>query len=458
MTRRPLRLDLIIRTSHRKRDGQSPTQQRQQADQCAHAGGHRIVHVHDSGRSESGKTMDRQAVRAAQQRIQQRKTDGIIVGYLDRLGRAPIEESMTFVRELVGDGGVLVAADWGPDPIDLADSNVEDMLVFRLQMNRSQWTKSAARNRLSQRNALAAGKFVGPTPLGYDRVDGKLRPHPTAGRVIRGAYRRAARDGIHAAVDYLAERIPERNWTTDSTRKLLRSRVYLGEVWIWVDGERKVREGAHKRLVEPEDHAAAQSAPRRRRANGDYALTGLVACGECGAGLVGQLQSVRDRQYRRMRCASCARCSIDAAKLETHLRDVVAAAFEDARFRMRFVPGDLDQARQQLEDARAELDAYQVATSARSAAFALGAETREQAVADAQNTYDQIASHAARTTRLPSPEQLSDPRKLALALAVLLDADVAFAVMPGRGPVGDRVKVRTRPALDRDHAAGMLVA
>ena len=130
------RLDLIIRTSERKQDGQSPDQQQQQAGGIAAAGGHRIVAVHDSGASESGKTMERKALQAVRARVRAGETDGIVVGYLDRLGRAPIEETMAFVRELVSDGGVLVAADWGPEPIDLTDPNVEDMLVFRCQMNR----------------------------------------------------------------------------------------------------------------------------------------------------------------------------------------------------------------------------------------------------------------------------------------------------------------------------------
>jgi hypothetical protein len=46
------------------------------------------VLVNNSGKSESGKTMDR----AATERVRAGETDGIIVALTDRFGRAPIEE------------------------------------------------------------------------------------------------------------------------------------------------------------------------------------------------------------------------------------------------------------------------------------------------------------------------------------------------------------------------------
>jgi DNA invertase Pin-like site-specific DNA recombinase len=491
-----LPLDLLIRTSQRKEDAESPAQQRQQADRVCKQGAHRIVYVHDSGGSESGKTMERAALRLIRERVRQGLTAGVVVGYLDRLGRAPIEESMTFVRELVGDGGKLVAADWDAQPIDLADPNVEDMLVFRLQMNRSQWNKAAERYRLSQRNAVAAGKFIGPTPFGFIRREKRLVEHPTFGPIVRRAYRIAALDGLAAAVEYLQKHAPVRPaagkrhearepWNTSSVRRLLESRVYLGESWVWLakgvdlqtvremypdvelqpveDGRtRMVNVHAHTALADPDDFTAALSngTARPRRSNGEYVLSGFVTCGECGAPLVGQLQAVGGRQYRRMRCGACARCSISADGLELYVRDWLAAQLADASFRLQFVPGDLDAARVAVAGAKTELRAFSDKVPATSPVFLSGYELRHHALSVAQVAYDEIVAQTAISERLPSAHELDNPKRVELALSIVTAAGVEIVIRAGRGPiadVSDGGRVSILP-LDRDDRAGMLAA
>jgi hypothetical protein len=320
------------------------------------------------------------------------------------------------------------------------------MLVFRLQMNRSQWNKAKERYALSQRNAIEAGKFIGPTPLGYVRRGGRLQEHPKLGKVIRQAYRRAARDGLHAAMAYLQEEVPERNWTTDSARKVLASRVYLGEAWMWVQENgkraRKVNPAAHAALTTLDDWTAAQVAPRERKRNGEYPLSGIARCATCGGSLVGQLQwTPSERRYRRYRCASkgCGGgSSISADKLEEHVRDTLEAALADSRFRLRFVPGDLDQARETVELAKAEREAYLIRTSALSDGFQAGAEKRDLDVQRAEAAYREVAGQAARSEVLPAAGELHKPGRFARALAVMVDR---IEVRPGRGSVKDRVRI-----------------
>ncbi len=450
----PLRLDLVIRTSQRKKDAQSPAQQRQQADMVCGPGGHTIVAVHDSAQSESGKTMERAALHAVRSRVRAGETDGIVVGYLDRLGRAPIEESMGFVRELVGDGGVLVAADWGPDPIDLTDSNTEDMLVFRMQMNRSQWNKAAERYRLSQRNAVTAGKHVGPTPLGYVRRAGKLYEHPTYGPIVTEVFRIAAVEGLHAAIDFLRVKVPVRPvvgrrkssadpWTTDSVRKLLRSRTYLGESRTGVlhNGD------AHEPLTTLAVWMAAQTTPKQRRPSVDYPLSGIARCATCEGPLVGQLQQVRDYAYRRMRCTNQAcstGCSINHDKLENYVKSRLREALANSDVRDSFRPNGVGDAREALDQAKAELIAYMSnpALSALGDAFVAGAEMRRRAVSDTEAAYTKLAGQDARSELLPSVDELDDPAKFAAALRTMLSRIV---VHPGqRGP---RVPVEFRATL-----------
>src|SRR3954469_279631 len=157
---RPLRLDLPIRTSKRKKEAKSPQQQRDMAYSCAAVNGHEIAMVHDSGRDESGKTMDRTSLNTIMRRVEAGETDGMIVALADRLGRAPIEEAMAYVRRLTG-VGVLVLADMGGVAINLDDPATETNLVVQLQMARQYWLMTANRFQRSQRDAVRAGKWIG---------------------------------------------------------------------------------------------------------------------------------------------------------------------------------------------------------------------------------------------------------------------------------------------------------
>lgn len=440
-----LRLDLIIRTSQRKQDAQSPAQQRQQAEGICLAGGHQIVAVHDSGHSESGKTMDRQSVRAFQERRRAGLTDGVVVGYLDRLGRAPIEESMTFMRELVGDGGVLIAADWNADPIDLTDPNTEDMLVFRMQMNRSQWSKAAQRYKLSQRNAIAAGKWIGKAPLGFVKITsgdekGGLAKHPERWLVVRDCYRIVGRDGPRAGVQFMERMVPERDWDASRLRRVLGSRVYRGEVHFKGFAPNL---DAHPALVTESEWLAAQTDAHERRANGDYPLSHLIHC-ECGADLVGGLQTVRKHgySYRRMRCAACNRCSIRAETLEAYVRAVLENALGDQGFRDEFGVEGLQAAEDALEAAKSERTALTRKIKFSDPDFAAWKAQADADVAAAQADYQRLAVLANESETLPFAHELDDPEAFLRGLRAVAGKGrfvVAYASRGARVAVEDRV-------------------
>src|SRR5262249_21750100 len=135
------------------------------------------------------------------------------------------------------------------------------------------------------------------------------------------AFRRAARQGLHAALAYLEQRCPVRpevgrrkaaqegSWTTSSVRRLLQSRTYLGETSaekVLANGEDAVNRKAHKALTTLEDWTAAEvrCQARARRDNGEYPLTGTAVCAECGQGLHGQRQAIHGRTYPRYRCSN----------------------------------------------------------------------------------------------------------------------------------------------------------
>ena len=436
-----MRLDLIIRTSKRKKDARSPQQQRDLAGAWAQAHGHEIVAVHDSGRDESGKTMDRASIRAARERIRAGATDGVLFALTDRLGRAPIEEAMTFVREL-DRIGYLALADAGGEPVNLREPSAETNLVLQLQMARQQWLVTANRFKQSQRDAIAAGRFVGPTPFGYVRRSGRLYEHEARGPIVRRAFRLAAGPGLHAAVEYLREAAPGRRWDTDSVRRLLASRVYLGESRVEHVDEVLLNERAHDALTTPGDWHAAQSAPRVRRASGDYPLTHVATCAACGAGLIGALQSVHGKRYRRMRCSQVCTGgvgSISADGLEAFVREALREALAGVEFRLGYDGGDVDSAEAALELAESRLARYLEDLETRDevgeVAWRAGRRAHSAAVTSAREALANVAAQSARSERLPAAAELDDPVKFGHALAVIGRLEVAG----GRRPIVDRV-------------------
>lgn len=448
-----MNLDHVIRTSHRKRDALSPNQQREIAASFQRRTGHRVVMTHDSGRSESGKTMDRAALRAVRERVRTGATDGVLVSYLDRLGRAPIEESMTFVRELVGDGGHLFAADWNDEAIDLADPNVEDMLVFRLQMNRSMWNKAAQRQKLNKTDSLAAGKFIGPTPFGYAKTAGRLVPDPVWGPVVTRAFEIAARDGWQAVVEYLQNVAPdERIWRTDMVRKVLANRTYLGEH----AGRGLAGYPGHEPLTDPGTFDLAQHAPRPRETNGEYLLSGYVYC-ECGADLIGQHLRRADRgtELRRYRCQH-GHATANADDLDTLVRAELRDALNDEALRVRFMPAGIDAARTRAQRAVESYKRFLRAGDLEDADFAEVAAERRSARDAAQAEYDALRAHELTSEMLPPSDELDDDDKLRRALRILTRRGLTLRLRASRGqrlPLDARLQMH-----DLDLDSGALVA
>jgi hypothetical protein len=257
-------------------------------------------------------------------------------------------------------------------------------------------------------------------------------------------------------MDHLRRKMPDRDWTTGSTRKLLARRVYLGEV---SSGE-LANEAAHAPLTTPGDWIAAQTPSRGQRRRTAYVLSGLATCAGCGGPMTGQTIFLNGDVSRHYRCGNPGGhrgVSVDADKLEAFVRDELANALGVQAFRVRFAPVGLEEAAGKLEQARAERDAYAAKTSALSDGFQAGAEQRDRAVADAQARYDELAVQSAQAEDLPAANELHKPARFQRALRAAVDRIV---IHPGRGPVADvddggRVELVWK-GLDR--AAGMVAS
>lgn len=375
-------------------------------------------------------------------RVTQREVDGIVVWKFSRFGRSLIESALR-IHKIEEVGGVVESATEGTQ--SKLTRNIM-LAIAEDELDRLTETWADARQR-----AVGRGVWIGAAPLGYVRVEGRLMEDPVTGPVIRESYRRAARDGLHAAMAYLQEMVLDRVWNTDSVRKLLASRVYLGEVR---SGD-LVKVDAHDALTDPKTHTAAQTDPRPRRPNTHYLLSGIATCAECGSGLHGQLQTVRGKTYRRYRCSN-RECqggsSISAETLESHVREILRDALGDHQFVLSMSPEGVQEAEVEVERAEGELSAFVTVVSATSPAFAEGYEVRVQALTEARDRFSEIAGLAARSTTLPAADQLDDPEEFDRALRLVV---ASVPVTRGRGDIADRVCIRWA-TFDRDEVAGVL--
>lgn len=375
--------------------------------------------------------------------------DAVIVAQVDRLSRAEVGDALATVKQIAGEDKdnprPLVLLDLGIDP---STEFGEFGLTILLALSRMQWRRYKRQREAAQRRATARGAWIGSAPLGYrstvigvdargNPVHGPLELDGERARIMGEAFRIAAaapeNRGAHAADAYLHVELGRRRHVTD-TRRLLENRAYLGE--HHADGP------AHEPITTPALFEAAQSSSRGVRASGDYPLSHVATCAHCGAGLVGALQTVRERTYRRMRCsATCTGGvgSVSADALEKIVRDALRPALADKAFRLAYDAGDVEGAQATLEAAEAERIRFAKDAGAHAAlgdeAWQAGAQARGDAVKQAREELGAAAALSARSESLPGPDELDDPVHFQRALAVVGRVVVAG----GRRPIDERI-------------------
>lgn len=402
-------------------------------------------------RDVSGSKMDRPQLNRMLADLRAGKIDGIVVAKVDRLSRADVGDALRVVAEINEIApGKLAILDLGLDP---GSDTGEMILGVLLVLARWQWKRYRAQWSSARERAVDRGVWIGEAPFGYwatvagHKTNGKPQYGPLevdaeTGPIVREAFRIAAADGFNAARRHL-ERATGKRWRADRTRRLLRSRAYLGEVVL---GE-LVKTEAHEPLTTPDRFAAAQALPDMtappRRASADYPLSGIASCGKCGARLTGNLQRVRGHTYRRMRCSNddCRGTSINADKLDAYVRDRVGVALGARANRARYGGDGLDDAREALERAQGDLQRWAADDRTRDLigdqAFYAGLEDRNAKVQEADDRYRQVAGQAARTEALPAVRDLEDPEQFARAL----EAMVKDVRVSGRGSVIERSEI-----------------
>jgi Recombinase zinc beta ribbon domain len=302
---------------------------------------------------------------------------------------------------------------------------------------------------VSKRSAVERGVWpVAKIPLGYrchrikDGGTGVLEPEPAAARVVLRAFERRVGGAAWSQVaDVLGTGV-------SGAQRLLRNRVYLGEIRLKVNGEEVVNPTAHLAIVPLELWEAAQALqprPPRGAAKSPALLAGLIRCAGCGRTMTFDAGA----GYRCHARNASGRCKAPAIIAPATVEPYVQAAALEllGGLHFRAVAENATAAVKVLRTAEAELEAFQQATSALADAdlFATGMRQRVLAVESARG--EVAATASLRPVALPK----GDLEGLWPTLTVQQRAHVLRGVLgvvwvrKGRGlPVAERVRVIAR--------------
>jgi len=378
--KQPKRMDGYIRVSRvLGREGESfisTKVQREQIEQWAKLRGVEVAAWHED-LDQSGGKLDRPGLETLLERIGTGQTDGVIVAKLDRLSRLGVQDALKLVEQITDTGGSLAAIDLGIDP---ATPFGEFGMTIMLAMARMERRRLSESWEVAKTRAVDRGVHIGPTPYGYrrqrneggDAVKGMslVRDERTA-PIVEELYRVAAEQGLGAASNYLKQADPERTGEANHIARMLKRRVYLGEI---SHGDQVVREKAHDALVDPItwERAQAQQLSRRRTAE-PFPLSGLATCAQCGNTLVGGRggRAKDGRGIRSYRCRASLsswpgeRCTAPTTVVAHLLEGYVTDAMQEplSRFTLRKVysesaGGDVEGAREALEAAEQALNRF----------------------------------------------------------------------------------------------------
>lgn len=460
-----MNLDGYVRVSRVSgREGESfisPRVQRERIEMFAKLHGHHVVAWHED-LDEPGSRVERPGFQAALARVEAGATGGIAVAKLDRFARS-VADAATAIRRIDQAGGQLVSVE------DNFDSSTP-MGRFAMQMVLALGELELARIRESwataQAYAVDRGVHIASrAPTGYRRgSDGRLEPVKRDADAVREVFRRRASGASwRELADLLSRRrvvgpYGNEHWTVAAISKLVANPVYTGEA----RSGKHHKANAHPAIVTTAEWQAAQGARSESVSrSGDGALlSGILRCGGCRYVL--KPDTMRGRNGDKLRLYRCrgdhaaGRCPEPASVLGRVIEPYVEQVFLDALgpdgplARSTRSDRELDAARQAVDDAEAELEAWIAlsVTALGREAYLAGLTSRQRRLDEARETLQAaLAAAAGPLADVPAGVDLRElwPRldvaERRRLLAAGLDAVVVFR---GRESVEERVEVLYR--------------
>jgi DNA invertase Pin-like site-specific DNA recombinase len=286
-----------LRVSKVSEAGESEHEQRESVEQWARLRKVELLDPVDKDLDVPGSTLSRPGLDKVLADIEGGRSQGIVVAKLSRLSRAGVVDALGLIERIHAAGGQIVSVEEGIDP---TTSFGKFTMTVLLALNRMELERIQEGWLMRRQRAVSAGKFVGPTPLGFDRVEGRLVLNADA-PLVAEAFAASANDGFDAAMGFCRTTWPGRTWTATTTRNLLAQRVYRGES---VSGEFSAADVV-PRVVDDLTWMMAQHPARGRKPDRAYPLSKIATCAACGGGLVGYRAGEQHRRGYRCTNPSC---------------------------------------------------------------------------------------------------------------------------------------------------------
>lgn len=389
-----LRLDGYVRVSRvggREGEGYiSPDVQREAIESYAAELGGEVAAWH-SDEDYGGGNTDRPGFQAMLGRLEAEETDGIVVMKTDRFARSTADGAR-IVREINDRGQVFASCHERmdtrtPEGGYMLRSFLSNAELFLDQIKAS-WETAKGR-------AITRGAHIGPTPIGYLKVEpiptkpthispvdsaalggptapGLLVPSPVYGPAITQLFERAARGagGDSALARWMHDTAPRQggaHWNAGEIRRWLRSRIYLGEVRYGG----LVNATAHEPLTTEKTWQRCQREPRnQRQAPSSFLLRGLVRCAGCRYAMAGASHGGAGGQTPIYRCVrsnrGCPEPSvITARRIEDLLTEAVVEHQRGLVLGRTEVTGRGEQGIEAYDAASLEVDTFVADVAAR---------------------------------------------------------------------------------------------
>ena len=261
----------------------------------------------------SGATTDRPDLQRALRAAKAGRYDVLLVVRVDRFSRR-LSNLLDLLHELDDYGVAFVSA---TEPFDTS-TPVGRMLVQLLGVF-AEFERETIIDRVINGMSTKAGKGKWPggtRPYGYhvDRETQKLIPHETEAPILRDIFRlytqeRIGTRGIAAELNRRGVRNRTgKPWSGYTVARILDNPAYAGDIAyrdVYVTD-------AHEPLIERDifnqareiAEARADAHTQRAVSSGDYHLTGLITCPDCGRKYIGTAATGRSRTYRYYTCFS----------------------------------------------------------------------------------------------------------------------------------------------------------
>lgn len=391
-------LDGYIRVSRiAGRSGESfisPKIQRERIEGIAAAGGHKIVKWHED-LDKSGASEDRPGFQLALQRIEEGKTDGIVVAKLDRFSRS-VRDAAVALQRIEDANGAFISAE---DSMDTTTPMGRFALHMMLAIAELEWERRREGWETARKAAVERGVHIASrAPTGYHRGEsGRLVPNQHAEKVRR-CFQAKADGASWRELSKLMNGVPSpygsTEWPDRSLAHLLSNRAYLGEAR---SGE-FVNPDAHEPIVDELTFKKAQAVPQAASPrHGKSLLTGLLRCAGCRYSMrpdsmKPKFEDERVRSYRcrgrRAQGVCSAPSSTLARVIEPFIVEQALARFDTDLLERADDTSDIDDAMKARDEAVRLRDNFLQIEVADPAVFQRELDRRQEAVdiADARLT------------------------------------------------------------------------